>query len=79
MAIWGVARSKLQGFQHCGDFRGWDAQSPAAPLAPQITLVIVALPAAKPGAGRGRHPLDGPALISRLTPRKLSAQHNHGS
>ncbi|NIG98851.1 MAG: hypothetical protein G5701_08655 [Serratia symbiotica] len=32
MAIWGVARSKLQGFQHCGDFhRGWDAQSPAAP------------------------------------------------
>lgn len=56
MAIWGVARSKLQGFQHCGDFRGWYAQSPAASLAPQTTLVISGL-----ASGQTRRALVGVA------------------
>ncbi len=41
-------------------------------LAPTNAPIIVTLPAAKPGGGRGRLPLDGPALSHPGSRRRFS-------
>lgn len=60
--IWDAARNKRQRLPPREENAGTAAQCRTVALAPADPPAIVTLPTAKPGAGRGRLPLDGPAL-----------------
>jgi hypothetical protein len=70
--IWDAARNKRQRLPPREENAGTAAQCRTVALAPAGPPAIVTLPAAKPGAGRGRLPLDGPALSHPGSRRRFS-------
>jgi hypothetical protein len=70
--IWDAARNKRQRLPPREENAGTAAQCRTVALAPADPPAIVTLPTAKPGAGRGRLPLDGPALSHPGSRRRFS-------